>query len=72
MNVLVLVEDYPSNKKKTLMYVHVRNKYYVENGIQVTVLNFRAKENYTIDNINVITLEEYKRKSNNNNYDILI
>lgn len=72
MNVLVLVEDYPSNQKKTLMYVHVRNKYYVENGIQVTVLNFRAKENYTIDNINVITLEEYKRKSSSNNYDILI
>lgn len=60
MKVLVLVEDYPSKKSQALMYVHVRNQYYKKKGIQVTVLNFRTKENYTIDGVNVITLNEYK------------
>ena len=39
MKVLVLVEDYPSNTSKILMYVHVRNKYYMKKGMEVTVLN---------------------------------
>ncbi len=60
MKVLVLVENYPSEKEKILMYVHVRNQYYIKNGIEVTVLNFRAKETYSIDGINVITLQDYK------------
>ena len=60
MRILVLVEDYPSKISKALMYVHVRNQYYQKKGIQVTVLNFRTKENYNIDGINVITLNEYK------------
>ena len=33
MKVLVLVEDYPSNTSHEMMYVHVRNKYYLKNGI---------------------------------------
>lgn len=61
MKILVLVEDYPSKISKILTYVHVRNQYYQKKEIQVTVLNFRAKENYIIDGINVITLNEYKK-----------
>ena len=60
MKVLVLVEDYPSNTSKILMYVHVRNKYYMKKGMEVTVLSFKAKEKYNIDGINVITLKDYK------------
>lgn len=61
IKVLVLVADYPmSDKDISLPFVHVRNKHYMENGIDVTVLNFAAKKSYTIDNIPVITLKDYK------------
>lgn len=72
MKVLVLTEDYPSENSKILMYVHTRNLYYAQNGISVVVLNFRAKENYIIDGIQVITLEEYKDNIEKYNCDILI
>lgn len=60
MKVLVLVENYPSENSKSLMYVHTRNLYYLKNNINVTVLSFRAEKNYIIDGIHVITLNEYK------------
>ena len=70
MKVLVLVEDYPSKSGHEMMYVHVRNKYYVKNKIDVTVLNFRSKEDYKYDGINVISLNTYNK--NSSNYDVLI
>ena len=71
MTLLVLVADYPNNDGGVaLMYTHVRNKYYVENGLDVTVLNFRAKEDYVIDGVKVISLKSYKN-SDNKKYDIL-
>lgn len=69
--VLVLAASYPNlNGDVSLMYIHTRNVAYIKENLEVTVLNFKAKENYTIDNINVITLDEYKKSSKN--YDILI
>lgn len=69
--ILVVVEDYPDNKGKvTLMYVHTRNKSYMEQGFDVSVLNFRANENYIIDNIPVMTLADYEKQKKE--YDILI
>lgn len=71
IKVLVLVADYPQeNGKKAHRFVHVRNLYYAENGIDVTVLNFATKKNYIYENINVIGLKEYKE--NKLRYDILI
>lgn len=69
--VLVAVEDYV-NLQNTVAhkFVHVRNIYYKSHGIDVTVLNFRAKENYKIDGIKVITSKEYSDKKEK--YDILI
>lgn len=61
MNILVLVENYPSQDDKILMYVHTRNLYYAKNSAKVTVISFRAKKNYLIDGINVITLNDYKK-----------
>lgn len=53
-NILVLVQDYPNNEGSVaLMYVHVRNKYYIQHGINVTVLNFSTSKNYSIDGIRV-------------------
>ena len=41
--ILVLVQDYPNNNGGVaLMYVHVRNKYYIQHNIDVTVLNFSS------------------------------
>ena len=62
--VLVLVQNYPDNSGGiSLMYVHVRNKYYVKHGISVTVLSFTAKNDYNIDNIRVITEKTYKNEN---------
>lgn len=70
-NVLVLVQDYPNNEGcVALMYVHVRNRYYIQHGINVTVLNFTTPKNYCIDGIKVITEETYLKE--NNKYEIVI
>lgn len=68
---LIVVEDYPDNNGKvTLMYVHTRNKSYKEFGFDVSVLSFRADKKYVIDNIPVITLDDYEKQKEE--YDILI
>lgn len=62
MKVLVAVVDYPKpDGSIALMYVHVRNKYYVQNGIHVTVLNFSSHSDYEFDGISVISLAHYKQ-----------
>lgn len=70
MKVLVLATSYPSENSHDLMFIHVRNKYYQNNGIGVDVLNFNAKEDYIFDNVKVITKKTYDEK--NEKYDILI
>lgn len=70
-NILVLVQDYPNNSGGVaLMYVHVRNKYYIQHDINVTVLNFSASDDYIIDNIKVITEDTYKKE--NIKYDVVV
>ena len=69
--ILVLVADYPNTDGGVaLMFVHVRNKYYIQHGIDVTVLNFASKADYEIDGINVITLKTYE--NSNGKYDIAV
>lgn len=71
MKLLVLATDYPDiNGNVALMYIHTRNKYYVQTGVDVTVINFRTKDNYMLDGVKVITLQEYMREKNK--YDILV
>lgn len=71
MKVLVLAQDYPNNNGgKKLMYVHVRNKYYMQNGIDVTVLNFSANGEYVYEGIRVISEKCYINEDNQ--YDALI
>jgi len=72
VKVLVAVADYPNDVGGIAsMYVHTRNKYYIKHNIDVTVLNFKTKRNYKIDDIEVISLETYK-KTKNKEWDILI
>ncbi len=71
MKILVLSEEYPNNDGKvSLMYVHTRNLYYQNNGIDVTELNFRASNSYIFQGIKVITLNDFI--SSDCQYDVLI
>jgi glycosyltransferase involved in cell wall biosynthesis len=71
MRLLVLATDYPKKDESVaLMYIHTRNKYYIKNGVNVTVLNFNALDNYVLDGVEVITFGEFKKKKNQ--YDILV
>lgn len=71
MKLLILTAFYPvPNGTHERMFVHVRDRYYAENGIDVTVLNFAADSDYTIDGIKVITLATYESESNS--YDIAV
>lgn len=73
MKILVLSANYPNlNGGISLMYVHTRNKYYKEKGIDVNVINFKAEEDYKIDGINVYSLKNYKEKHKFQKFDILI
>lgn len=70
-NILVLVQNYPNNDGGVaLMYVHVRNKYYIQHNIDVTVLNFSSHNDYIIENIKVITEDTYKKE--NKKYDVVV
>lgn len=62
IKVLVACADYPRGENKALQYVHVRNKEYINNGIEVDVLNFSQNENYTHEGIHVYCLD-YVRKN---------
>lgn len=69
--ILVACADYPDlNGNLAMMYVHVRNRYYVAHGMDVVVLNFRATFDYIIDGIRVISLKTYKNQKRL--YNILI
>lgn len=61
--ILVLAEDYPNNNGGiSLMYIHTRIFYYQMNGLDVTVLNFRADMGYIYNGIKVITYKEYRHE----------
>lgn len=71
MKLLVAVADYVDNKGNVaFMYAHTRNIYYKKYGFDITVLNFKAKENYSKDGIEVISLETYVNSKKS--YDVLI
>lgn len=71
MRILVIATDYPDNNGNiSSMYIHNRNKYYVEHGIDVTVINFKSKTTYMIDGIKVIDVDSFS--INEQKYDILV
>lgn len=71
MKLLILTAFYPvPNGTHERMFVHIRNKYYLENGADVTVLNFDTENDYEIDGIRVISENTYKNSSED--YDIAV
>lgn len=67
MNVEVLVTTVSYSDKG---FIHPRNMSYKDAGITVTVLEFRAHEDYNIDGIRIISLKTYEREKKR--YDTLI
>lgn len=71
MKILVLAEDYPSDKNiYTQAYIHTRNRVYQEEGIDVYVVSFKAKENYIFENVKVFTKQIFLRS--NKDIDLVI
>lgn len=71
MNILVLSMDYPRpDGTHERMFVHVRNLYYKQKGIDVTVINFACGYDYQINGIRVISQSTYKKERKD--YDIVV
>lgn len=71
--ILVLAEDYPSeNNEYALAYIHTRNLYYKEMGIEIKVLNFRIKESYVYEGITVISKKDYKKTMRKTDIELVI
>jgi len=69
----VLAAAYPDPAGETGMYyVHSRSKYYVSEGIEVSVLNFSAKNDYVLDGIHVYTVDSYALEVRKQEFDILV
>ena len=73
MRILVLCADYPNlDGGISLNYVHTRNvSYYVNWGVDVTVINFKTKQSYIKDGIKVISLKDFEN-TDNKIFDILV
>jgi len=73
VRVLVAAAGYPTpDGDVSLYYVHTRNRYYVSRGIDVTVLNFGAQEDYEIDGIPVYTMKSQSEMLKHVTFDVLI
>lgn len=73
MKVLVLATDYSRpDGYVSLHYIHSRNKWYVQKGLDVSVLSFAAEYDYQLDGVKVYTTETYKEKLRKYRYDILV
>lgn len=73
MKILVAVPGYTIPGGKTsLTYVHVRNLYYMNRGIDVSVLNFSSKEDYMLESIPVFSLKSIETRLRQEKFDILI
>lgn len=59
MKILVLTTSYPMGDSVEAYFVHTRNLFYVEKGIDLTVLNFKADKSYYKDGIKVISLNDF-------------
>lgn len=73
IRVLVIAQNYPNLEGGiSLQYIHSRNKWYVQNGIHVSVVSFEAKKDYVIEGVYVYTYRTYKKKIASQYFDVLI
>lgn len=73
MKILVLAENYSTlDGIVSLHYIHSRNKCYVEEGVDVSVISFRSEYDYEIDGVKVYTIKSYKEKLFSDKFNILL
>src|SRR5690554_2514433 len=73
MKILVLATNYTnSNGVVASHFIHSRNIAYKNEGIEVTVLSFRAEYDYEIDGVKVYTLSTVESSLKDANYDIVL
>lgn len=73
MKLLVLVQDYPDESdSQKFGYVHSRNKYYIEAGLDILVLAFNSKKEYIFENVAVTNAKLFTRKHDINSFDAII
>ena len=58
MKLLVLAENYSTKEKVSLAYIHTRNLEYVKQGIELDVISFSSTTQYTLDGINIYSLNQ--------------
>ncbi|EMR06575.1 Glycosyl transferases group 1 [Bhargavaea cecembensis DSE10] len=72
MKILVIAEDYSEVGRVSLHYIHSRNNWYKQSGIDVKVISFKAKQNYTYEDIQVYTFENFTENPDFFKSDILV
>lgn len=73
MDILVLVQDYPNEKRKyTMNFVHTRNIEYKKQGIDPVVLSFQATSSYEYDSIKVYCKNDFLEKFSGDVFDLVI
>ncbi len=73
MKILVLATNYPRpDGFVSLQYIHTRNKRYLDYDIDVSVISFASRNNYTLDGVKVYSLEAYCNDLESEKFDILI
>ncbi|HIF5696199.1 glycosyltransferase [Vibrio parahaemolyticus] len=72
-NILVLCSGYPSKGNPyNCTWAHVRNRYYIKNGLSVEVFVIGQVGGYVIDGVKVISKEELNKSMMNNKYSLII
>lgn len=73
MKILVLATNYSRpDGFVSSQYIHSRNKIYVRDGLDVSVVSFGAQEDYILEGVKVFTLESYKKRLIKKNFDLLV
>lgn len=73
MKILVLATNYPRpDGFVSLQYIHTRNKWYIEYGMDVSVVSFASETDYVLDGIKVFSLNTYRTRLVNEKYDLLV
>ena len=71
--ILILAETYPSEKHKYILaFIHTRNVYYKQMGLDINVLSFKAENSYQYEGINVISLKDFRKMESTIKIDLLI
>lgn len=73
MKVLVLAEEYSSDKRISQGFIHTRNLEYIKKNIEVDVISFKStEEKYIYEKIPVYSLDGFLKNKDIQSYDIVV